>query len=105
MDNEGALYLVQSHSPWKTSDSDFDLFYDPLQKRIVAFQTVNIYVFESLERRKDPNPVYFQLPSKYKNVEALAISQHDQYVAIQTSPCTLRCYLSLIHICRCRRRG
>jgi len=86
MEEEGALHIVQSHNPWKVSDSEFDLFYDPLQKRIILYQTINVYAFEPFERTKDPNPVYFQLPSKYKNVQALAISRNDQYIAIKNAP-------------------
>ncbi len=87
MDTEGILFLVQTHKLWNLStEGDYDLFYDSLQKRIVLHQSPNVYAFEVHDKSKDSNPVYFMLPSKCKRVEALAISHNDRCLAVQDGP-------------------
>lgn len=86
IETEGILFLVQTHKPWNLlSEGEYDTFYDPLQKRIVLLQSPHIYAFETYDKSKDPNPIYFMLPSKCKRAESLAISHNDRCVAVQDS--------------------
>lgn len=63
---------------------DWETFYDPLQHRIVVLQLTHVYVFERCSARTDP--VYFCLPSKRCDVEALAVSWDNRYLAMQSNP-------------------
>lgn len=84
IDTEGILYLIQTHKLWNLSpEGEYDVFYDPLQRRMVFLQVVHVYAFEIFDKSKDSNPVYFRLPNKCKKADALAISNNDRYVAIQ----------------------
>jgi hypothetical protein len=64
-DNESVLYLMQVYKPWAfEEDSATDVFYDPLEKRIIFLKEVHAYIFEQFNTNKDNNPVYYQLPTK-----------------------------------------
>ena len=83
-DTQKILFLAQRYKLWNLkNEGEYDTFYDPLQKRIIFLQSTNVYAFERYDRVKDSNPIYFLLPSKYKNVDALAISHDDRYIIIQ----------------------
>ena len=85
--SQGMIFLAKEYKIWtKDIEGEYELFYDPLQKRIVILHEVDIYVFEKYDRMKDPNPIYFQLPSKHNDIDALAISHDDCYIAIQDNP-------------------
>jgi len=82
METKGILFLVQTHKAWEL-EKEYQVFYDSLQKRVILHQSFNVYAFEMYDNTKDPNPVYFSLPATYKEIQALAISRGDQYMAIQ----------------------
>eukprot|EP00826_Nyctotherus_ovalis_P051177 TRINITY_DN6381_c0_g1_i1.p1 TRINITY_DN6381_c0_g1~~TRINITY_DN6381_c0_g1_i1.p1 ORF type:complete len:564 (+),score=132.75 TRINITY_DN6381_c0_g1_i1:34-1725(+) len=84
---QGLVFLARGYKVWNAEIEDvYEMFYDPLQKRVVVLQGTNVYAFEKYERMKDPNPVYFQLPAKHPDADALAISHDDCFVAVQDNP-------------------
>jgi len=85
MDIKGILFIAQRYKLWDfKSEGDYSVFYDQLQKRIIFLQSANVYAFQCYDKNKDPNPIYFLLPSKYKDPKALSISNNDCYIAIQS---------------------
>lgn len=87
METKGILFLLQTHNPWNLSkEGPYEIFYDPLQKRVILLQSIFVYAFEIHDRSKDPNPVYFTLPVQFKEALALTINRDDRLMAIQYGP-------------------
>jgi len=77
---QGSVHITPTYKLWNIPTSH-ELFYDPLQKRVIVLQADNVYAFEI--HNKNADPVYFKLPIKHDHPEGLAISKDDKYIALQ----------------------
>ena len=84
---KGLCLLAQQYKVWDIQKGgEWEIFYDPLKRRVVILQSTHIYAFERYSRAEDSNPIYFCLPSKRNKVEALTISHNDRYIALRNGP-------------------
>ena len=69
-DSNAILYVQQVFKTFdiqrerENANPAFEIFYDPLQKRLIYLRFVHLYIFQPYAPNKDNNPLYFQLPSK-----------------------------------------